>query len=140
MDVMVPATAVKVAVLDPVTALAEAGTVRVELLLDNEIVVPPEGAAWLSAIVQVENPPETSEDGLQAREVTSMGATRFRVAFWEAPFRVAVTVAVWLVVSVAAVAVKVAVVFPAATTTEAGTVNFELLLVSVVVLPPAGAA
>ena len=37
--------------------------------------------------------PELTLVGLQASEETSMGATRVKLAVWEAPFRVAVTVA-----------------------------------------------
>jgi hypothetical protein len=90
--------------------------------------------------MQVEKPPEASEVGLHARLETSMGATRFNVAVWEAPFRAALTLAVWLAVSVAAVAVKVAEVAPAATPIAAGTLRAGLLLASVALLPPAGAA
>ncbi len=50
------------------------------------------------------------------------------------------TVAFWLLGTVPAVAVKVLVVDPAATVTEAGTVNSALLLDSVTDAPPAGAA
>ena len=46
-------------------------------------------------------------------------------------FAVALSVAVWVVVTAATVAVNPAVVAPAATVTEAGTVTEELLLLSV---------
>jgi hypothetical protein len=52
----------------------------------------------------------------------------------------AVRVAVWAVVTEETVAVKVAVVEPAATVTEAGTVTDELLLARLTVNPPVGAA
>ena len=78
--------------------------------------------------------------GVQLREEIVVGATRLRVAVWEAPFRVAVTVALWLVVSVPAVAVKLAEVLLAATVTEAGSVSAELLSESVTLAPPVGAA
>src|ERR1035438_7196325 len=55
-------------------------------------------------------------------------------------FAVALSVAVWVVVTAATVAVNPAVVAPAATVTEAGTVTEELLLLSVTACPPAGAA
>ena len=77
---------------------------------------------------------------MQARAVTSMGATRVRLAVWVELFKVAVTVALWVVVKVPAVAVKLAEVAEAATVTEAGTVRAELLLDNVTVLPPLGAA
>lgn len=53
---------------------------------------------------------------------------------------VAVTVADPLLLIVPAVAVKVVVVAPAATVTEAGTVSNPLLLDSVIAAPPLGAA
>ena len=84
--------------------------------------------------------PEFTLVGLQARAVTSMGATRLRLAVWVEVFNVAVTVAVWEVVRVPAVAVKVAVVAEAGTLTEAGTVKAALLLARVTELPPLGAA
>lgn len=52
----------------------------------------------------------------------------------------AITLAVWLLPIVPAVAVNTAVVEPEAMTTDAGTVNRGLLLESVTVIPPAGAA
>ncbi len=55
--------------------------------------------------------------------------------------RVAVTLAVWGVVMVAAVAEKVAVAAPAGTVTEVGTESVaELLLARVTAVPPEGAA
>ena len=43
--------------------------------------------------VQVVDAPEFTLVGLQAREETSMGATRVKLAVWEAPFSVVVMVA-----------------------------------------------
>jgi len=53
---------------------------------------------------------------------------------------VAVTVALWLLPTVAVVALKVAEVAAAATVTEAGTVRVVLVLVRVTMPPPVGAA
>jgi len=78
--------------------------------------------------------------GLQASPVTVTGATRLIVALCELLPNVAFTVADCDVVKVPAVALNVAEVAPAATVTDAGTVNVVLLLVSVTALPPAGAA
>jgi len=89
--------------------------------------------------VQVVEAPELTLVGLQAREVTSMGATRVKLAVLEAPFSVAVTVADCVVVIVPAVAAKVAEVTPAATATDAGTVSEALLSESATTVPPAGA-
>jgi hypothetical protein len=52
---------------------------------------------------------------------------------------VAVTVAVWLLETVPLVALKVAVVAPAATVAVAGTVSAVALLDSVTLAPPVGA-
>jgi hypothetical protein len=89
--------------------------------------------------VQVEDAPEFTVVGLQAKPVTSMGATRLNVVVCDAPFKVAVIVALWVVVRVPAVAAKVAVVDVAATVTEGGTVSKGLLAETVTRLPPAGA-
>jgi hypothetical protein len=52
------------------------------------------------------------------------------VACWFRPLKVAVTIAFWLLLTVPEVAVKVAVLWPDATVTLAGTVSTALLLVS----------
>ena len=89
--------------------------------------------------VQVVDAPEFTLLGLQVREETSMGATRVKLAVWEAPFRAAVTVAGWVAVIVPAVAAKVVEALLAGTVTEAGTVSAVLLLESATALPPVGA-
>jgi hypothetical protein len=78
--------------------------------------------------------------GLQATTETRVGATRLRVALCELPLRMAVTVAVCVVVMVPRLAVKVAEVLLAGTVTDAGTVSAVLLLESPTVLPPEPAA
>jgi hypothetical protein len=55
------------------------------------------------------------------------------VACWLTPLRAAVTVALWLLLTVPEAAAKVALLWPDATTTLAGTVINPLLLVSVTV-------
>ena len=90
--------------------------------------------------MQVLDIPELMLVGLQAREVTRTGATRLTVAVLELLLRVAVTVALELVVKVPAVTVNVPVVAPDGTRTEAGVVREALLSESVTVLPPLGAA
>jgi hypothetical protein len=78
-------------------------------------------------------------EGEQPSEAGVATDTRLTVVVLETPFRVAVTVAVWLVLSAAVVAAKVPVDDPAATATEAGTVRALALFVSVTVDPFAGA-
>jgi hypothetical protein len=87
----------------------------------------------------MEDAPELIVLGLQDRAVTNMGATRLRVVVWEAPFKVAVRVALCVMVKAVAVAVKVADAVPAATVTDEGMVREELLLESTTLMPPAGA-
>ena len=74
--------------------------------------------------------PEFTLVGLHAKAETSVGATKLKVAVWEEPFRVAVTVALWDVVTAPAVAVKVALLAPLDTVTEAGTLRLALLSLS----------
>src|SRR6185295_8792808 len=57
-------------------------------------------------------------------------AARLMVAGWLWPLKVAVTVALWLLLTAPEVAVKVALPWPDATTTLAGTVSNPLLLTS----------
>jgi len=135
----VPAMAVKVAVVAPTLTLTEAGMLSSALLFDSATVVPPVGAAWFSVTVQVVAAPEFKLVGLQARPVSSVGATRVKLAVWDVPFRVAVTVADWVVVMVPAVAMKLAELAPAGTVTDAGIASRELLSDSaMVVLEEAG--
>src|ERR1017187_2646042 len=75
--------------------VAEAGTVSEALLSERATTVPPVGADWFRVTMHVVDALELKLVGLQAKAVTSMGATRVKVAVWEAPFSVAVTVADW---------------------------------------------
>ena len=84
--------------------------------------------------------PELMLVGLQASAETRVGATRLTVAVWDEPLRVAVTVAVWVVVMLPRLAVRVAEVLLAGTVTDAGTVSAALLLESPTALLPDGAA
>ena len=78
--------------------------------------------------MQLLDAPELILVGLHAKPVTSMGATKLRVALWEEPFNEAATVALWEVARVPAVAVNAAEVAPPDTVTDAGTVRAVLLL------------
>jgi hypothetical protein len=100
---------------------------------------PPAGAGAESVRVQVEEAPASSVVVLHANAEMSTGATRVKLAVWEAPFRVAVMVADWVVVIVPTVAVKVVEALLAGTVTDAGTVSAVLLLDSATALPPVGA-
>ena len=67
-------------------------------------------------------------------------ASKLMDAVCEAPLNVAVTMAVWLLATIPAVAVKAPVVEPDATVTVGETVSVEELLESVTVAPPELAA
>ena len=120
--------AVKVALLSPLPILTLPGTVTLTLLLASVTLVALEAAAVRLA-VQVEVPGAFTLDGEQLK-LLSCAAARLMVACWLWPFRVAVTMALWLLVTVPEVAVKVAVLCPNATVTLAGTVSNALLLAS----------
>jgi len=136
----------ELAVAEKVVAVAPAGTVTVAGMINEALVsdsmrtLPPDGAGWFKVTVQMLLAGGVIVPGLQARAETATAAVRLKVALWEAPLRVAVTVAVWLVVIVPAVAVKVADVPLAGTVTHAGTVSAKPLPESATILPPAGAA
>lgn len=126
--------------LAPAGTVADAGTVSIELADDRVTAEPPLGAARFRTTVQFAVADGGRLDGLHATELTVTVATRLMVALCELLPRVAVTVADWLLGRVAVVALNVAELDPAATVTDAGTVNVGLVFVSVTTLPPVGAA
>jgi hypothetical protein len=141
-EVTAATLAVKVAVVAAAATTTEAGTVRAAVaLLDNATLVPPVDAAFDKVTVQV-----VVDDGARlvlahCSEDTVIGAVTLIVMGRLDPFNAAVRIAVWLEVTAAAVAVKVAVVAVAATEIEAGTVRAAVaLLDSATVAPPVGAA
>jgi len=129
LPVTVPAVAVKLAVVAPAATVTEPGTGKEALLSEIATAEPPVGAAGDTVTVQLVLPPETTVEGEHCSLVTVMtvGVT-VTVPVVEVLFSDAVTVTVWLPVTVPAVAVKVPVVAPAATVAEAGTLNAEVLL------------
>ena len=135
-DVLV-VTAATVAVNVPLVCVAAilmlAGTVMLPLLLDSATVAPPEGAGAESVTVQLEVPGALTVPGEQLRLPGTTVTLRLTEAVWFWPFRVAVIVAVWLLLTVPLVAVNVALLWPAETITLAGTGKVVLLLASVTV-------
>jgi hypothetical protein len=121
--------AVNVALLSPDPILTLAGTVTLTLLLISVTLVALEAAA-VNAAVQVEVPGAFTVAGEQLKLLSVAAAARLMVACWLWLLRVAVTMALWLLFTVPEVAVKVAVVWPDATVTLAGTVSNPLLLAS----------
>jgi hypothetical protein len=134
--VIVPAVAVNVAVVLPDPTVTEAGTVSTPALLDSVTVAPP---VFDTVTVHVALAPEPRLVGLHVSPLSTTGATSEIVAVCVLPFSFAVTVAVWSLVIVPAVAMNVAVVLPDPTVTEAGTVNAAALLDKETTAPPAGA-
>ena len=92
-------------------------------MLLNDTIAPPVGAAFVSVTVHELVAFDPKLVGLHTSELTNTGATRLIVAGLELPLYVAVTVAVRLLLKLPVVALKLAVVAPAATITDAGTVN-----------------
>jgi hypothetical protein len=136
----VPAVAVNVLLVVPAATKIEAGTVNDPLLLESPIADPPEGAPPDRFTEQVDVPPPLRLVGTHVIELRVTWDIREIAEVCEAPPKDAVTLAVWLVVIVPAVAVKVAVDVPAATVTEAGTVIDVMLVDSATATPPLGAA
>src|ERR1039458_1541069 len=131
-DAIVPALAVKLAVLDPAATATDPGTVSAAVLLDS-VTVPP--LVFVSVTVQLLVPPLPSVDGVQDTELTVTAVAKAIDAACVLPFNVAVSVAVWSDAIVPALAVKLAVLDPAATATDPGTVSAAVLLDSVTVPP-----
>ena len=99
-----------------------------ELLSDSATANPPLGAAMLRMTVQVEAPGAFTLAGAQDRPVRVVPAFRYTDALMLCPFQFAVTVAVWSLFTVPAVAVNVPVLEPALIVRLAGTLNrFRLL-------------
>ena len=90
---------------------------------DNAMLLPPAGAGLFRVTVQELSALGPRLVGLQANEETTVADTRLIVAGAELPLYVAVTVAVWSLVMLEVVALKLAVVAFAVTVTDAGTVN-----------------
>jgi hypothetical protein len=140
LDATVPAVAVKLAVVEPAATVTEAGTGRAVLLDETATLEPPVGATCDNVIVQVVLPPEVIVAGVHCKVVTVICGVTVTGEVAEAPFSDAVTVTDWLDATVPAVAVKLAVVEPAATVTEVGTVSAVLLFETATLEPPVGAA
>ena len=134
-----PAMAVNVALDDPAPTVTEPGTLTAAWL-EDKLTAKAEVAALVSDTVQVEAPPKLSVVGEQLRADSAAEPTNPSENVREPPFRLAVSVALVSLDTLAAVAVNVALVDPAATVTEPGTPTEALLLDRATLAPPAGAA
>lgn len=104
---------------------------------------PPASAALLSVAVQVVDAPELNVEGAQAIALSvtgATGATSVRAVVCGTPFQLAVICAEAVAETTAALAVNVAAIDPAVTSTDGGVVRLALLLPKVTVAPPAGAS
>jgi hypothetical protein len=131
--VIVPAVVVKFAVALPAAIETTPGTLRLPLLLESPTVPPP---AFDSVTVQFVVVPLTKLVDAHVRELMFVCASSEIDEACDEPFNDAVTVAAASAVTVPAVAVKVPVVLPAATTMAPGTLRTALLLESPTVAPP----
>lgn len=132
-----------VADVAPAGTVTLAGTAAETLELVSVTTTPPAGAAPLRITVPVTPAPPTTDAGFTVTDLSETDAAAgFTVsaAVFETPPLVAVIVTAVTAVTVDVVTVNVAVVAPAATVTEAGTVAATLLDASVTTMPPAGAA
>lgn len=127
----------------PAAMVTDAGTTRPRLVDFKATLVAWDTAFW-SATVQVPDPPRAIVRGEQVKEERSgvpADAVRLIVALALLDPYVAVTVAVCVLGIVAALALKVALVAPARTVTEAGRENTLATAPPIVTArPPAGAA
>ena len=132
--------ALNVAEVELAGTITEVGAVNMPLLFDTVTMAPLTGADLVRVTVQVLLAPGPRLVGLHAKVESAKEAARFNVTLCEAPFSVAVTVALWSVGIALVVALNVAEVEPAATVTEVGAVKTPLLFDTVTRVPPAGAA
>jgi hypothetical protein len=130
--------AVTIALLIPAAIFALPGTVTLVLPLSSVTLAALEAAA-VKVTVQVAGPGPVTAAGEQVRLLSCAAAARPMVACWLCPFRVAVTMTLWLLLTVPEVAAKVALLWPDATVTLPGTVSNALLLVSATDVAPVAA-
>jgi hypothetical protein len=112
----------------PLATLTEAGTLSRVGALEASATVVLAAAFFERETVHVDLAADPSVVGVQARELRTTGNASWIVALAVEPFSVAVRTAEASAVNDATVAVKVAVVWPAFTATDAGTVTAVLLL------------
>jgi hypothetical protein len=129
--VTAPTEAVKDTLEAPAGTVIVAGTLTLVLLLESATLVPPAGAAPVKIAVHVEEPPALTVDGEQVSEPDCTTIVKAIEVDWVTPFREPLTVTFWAVVTVAVVAVNVALLWLTATVILAGTDNTPLLVLKV---------
>jgi len=137
-----PELAENVALLWPVWTVTFAGTDSNPLLLLSSDTTAALVAAAFSFTVQVADRLLVNAAGVQDSDVSCADAAAAAVTakVFEMPLRVAVSMATWLEVTAATLALNAALLCPAPTLTLAGTVTLVLLLDSVTLTALAGTA
>jgi len=131
---------VKVAVVEPAGTVTEPGTLPTDgLLLDRAIDAPPLGAGPLSVTVPVALLPPVTVEALSDTDASIIAGWRVSGATAVEPLYAAVMVTDVVVATKLVLTVNDALVEPAATVTDPGTLAAELLLDSVTTAPPLGA-
>jgi hypothetical protein len=120
--------AVNPAVVAPAATVTLPGNVAFPLLLDSATASPPPGATPLSVTVHAEVPGAFTLEGLQDRLLGVTKPVKLTVVVAVCALNVAVTVAVWLLLTVPAVAVKVPLLEPVPIARLPGTVSTPVLL------------
>jgi hypothetical protein len=98
------------------------------LLSESVTTNPPPGAASLSVTVQVEGPGASTLAGVQDKLVRVVAAFKLTEAVAVCPLQLAVTVAIWSLLRVPAVAVNVPLIDPVLIVMLVGTLNRPRLL------------
>jgi hypothetical protein len=131
--------AVNWAPLDPAVTVTLPGSATLALLSDSVTVKPPLGAVSLSVTVQADVPGALTFAGIQDKALRTVAAFKLTeaVAVW--PLQLAVTVAVWSLLNVPAVAVNVPLLDPVPIVMLAGTLNRPRLLDKATVAAPVAA-
>jgi hypothetical protein len=110
LDVELATVAVKAPVVWPAKIVTVAGTFTLVLLLDKAISAPPDGAGAVKVIVQLADPGAATVPGEQVKDEGKTATVKLIVADCWWPFRVAVTMALWALLTVPVVAAKVVLV------------------------------
>jgi len=137
----VPVETLKVPDAAPAGTVTLAGAINTgEALFVNIATVPPASAPSERFKVQVALALEASVAAEQLSPVMVGGGSSVRVAVAAGPFKAPVRVAIWFFVTVPTETVNVAVVAPAVTVTDAGTVRVPVALLVRVTREPPGSA
>ena len=132
---------VKVLLVDPAGTVTLAGTDAAAELSDSDTIAPPLGAAALSLTVPVDDAPPTTVVGLSVRDVSVTDVTRVMLNAANSVVLPRVATSCAVVLSTGnVVTVNDALVAPAGTVTDAGTLAEPgRLLLRLTASPPAGA-